>query len=208
MDTRYNDDTQPIGYYNGDRNNRDAIDNDGPITEMFDGGVDENDYLNNRNDNNNRNRLNVRDTGRLTPLTMDERNRARNYTFSRNDQNYHDHLGNNLRTNEALAERIADQVAKLRNVEDVNTLVTANNVVVAVDTNDRNNRDVVNQVRRVVERMARGKNVNVVTDEANFRRVDTLNRDINNGRNVDNDIQDFLNDIGETITEPFDANNR
>jgi len=206
MDTRYNDNAQPIGYYNGDRNG-DMIDNDGPITEMFDGGVDENENFNNVTGVNNRNGL-TNNNGRLTPLTMDERNRARNYTYSRNDYNYHDHVGNNLGADEELAERIADQVAKLRNIEDVNTFVTANNVVVAVDTNDRNNRDVVNQVRSVVERMARGRNVNVVTDEANFRRVGDINRDLNNGRNVDNDIQDFFNDIGETITEPFDVNNR
>ncbi|MDQ0161210.1 YhcN/YlaJ family sporulation lipoprotein [Aeribacillus alveayuensis] len=197
MDTRYNNNMQPIGYYTND--NGDMIDNDGPITEMFDGGVDDNDNIRDMNDRN----------GRVSPLTVRDRNNMRNNGFRRDDYNYHNQLGNNnVDANEELAERISEQVAKLRNVEDVNTLVTNNNVIVAVDTNDRNNRDVQNRVRNVVQKMARGKNVNIVTDEATFTRIRNINRGLDNGNDVTNDIRELLNDIGETITEPFDNNNR
>lgn len=197
MDTRYNDAAQPIGYYTNDRND-DNIDNEGPITEMFDGVNDRNDHrrIDYRNNYSNR-----------APLTVNDRNRAVQHgKFSREDYNYHGHIGNNITENGKLAERISDQVAKLANVEDVNTLVTDNNVVVAVDTNDRNNENVENKVKNVVQQLARGKNVNVVTDEATFTRVRNINNGLTNGDRMDNDIRDLFEDIGDAFEEPFDGN--
>lgn len=202
MDTRYNDNVQPIGYYTGerDRNNQDFIDNDGPLTEMFDGGIDENNF--NRDVNFGTN------YGNRAPLTVGDRDRVNQYgTYDRSDYNYHGHLGNNnVNENNRLAERISDQVARLKNIEDVNTLVTENNVVVAVDTSDRNDVDVKERVKSVAERIARGKNINVVTDEGTFTRVRNINRGLDNGDEMNNDIRELFDDIGDTLAEPFDGN--
>ncbi|WP_243290679.1 YhcN/YlaJ family sporulation lipoprotein [Bacillus sp. FJAT-47783] len=192
MDTRYNDNVQPIGYYTGDReqNNQDFIDNDGPLTEMFDGGMEDTNY------------------GNRSPLTVGDRDRTNNIgKYDRDSYNYHGHLGNNtLNENNRLAERISDQVAKLKNIEDVNTLVTENNVVVAVDTNDRNDVDVKERVKTVAENIARGKNINVVTDEGTFTRVRNINRGLDNGDDMNNDIRDLFDDIGDALAEPFNGN--
>ncbi len=197
MDTRYNDNAQPIGYYTGDRN-EDYMDNEGPITEMFDGA-------NNRDD---RRRIDYPNNySNRAPLTIDDRDRANEYgMYDRNDYNYHDHIGNRMDQNSQLAERISDQVATIANVEDVNTLVTKDNVLIAVDTNDRNNQNVENKVKEVAEKIAKGKNINVVTDEATFTRVRNINRGLMNGDEMDNDIRNLFDDIGDALEAPFDRN--
>lgn len=199
MDTKYNDNTSPIGYYTNDRdngrdnNNFDYIDNDGPITEMFDGGMDDNDAIRDANDRNGDRTMTARDGG--------------NNGFQRSDVNYHDHLRNGG-FDEQLAERISDQVSNIKNVDDVNVLVNDDNVVVAVDTSDRNESRVKNRIKQVVQKMAGNRQVHVATDEDAFTRTRSLQNDFRNGKDVGDDFRQLLNDIGETVTEPFDGNNR
>lgn len=195
LDDRNRNGAAPIGYYSADRDrNFDYVDNDGPITEMFDGGMDDNDMLRDANDRN-----------RDRSLTVNDR---RNNGFQRSDVNYHNHLRDVGSNNAQLAERISDQVSRLKNVQDVDTLVTNDRVVVAINTTDRNEQNVKNRAKRVVSRLAGNKSIHIVTDEETFTRVRNINNNLNNGTDVGEDIQRLFNDIGEAVTEPFDGNNR
>ncbi|RBW70416.1 hypothetical protein DS031_05130 [Bacillus taeanensis] len=195
----YNDNVRPIGYYSNDNgnnrplgvnyNNRNVgmgnLDNtaEGPLTDM----VDQDDNYHYRNDPRNYNRRGVMDRPNDRPRNV----------------GYYDGTDNEL------AERIADKVEKLNNIKDVNTLVYGNRVVIAVDTNDQNDQDVEASVRKAVNSIVQGRNVTVVTDEDLFGRIDNINNDMRDGRDfneVQPEINNIFNDLGDTMKRPFQDN--
>jgi spore cortex protein len=207
LDTRYNDNTRPIGYYSNENSNRD---NEGPITEMMDG-------MNNNRNNNNFLRVNDRNYNRnvnnpVGPLGEGNNASVGDTLYSRNDANYHGQIKNvgyyNNDDNE-IHRKVKTAVEKIDNVDKANVLVTDNNILVAVDTNDRNDAAMKNKITNTVEKMADGRNVDVVTDEGTFTRVRNIDNNIQNGvdrKTIDADVNNLMNDVGNAVQRPFTRN--
>ncbi|MBD1381221.1 YhcN/YlaJ family sporulation lipoprotein [Metabacillus arenae] len=202
MDTNDNNRTQPIGFYSNEHigNNGDGVDNDGPVTEMME---------NANNGNGNREGAN---NGRLdnptVPLADGDRGFERDNRFNRGDTNYHNQANEAGYYNEGdqqIADKVSNKVKKMKNVDDARTLVTRDNVYVAIDTKDRNNKDVKDKALKAAREIANGRNVQVVTDEGAFNRIRNIDNDIRNGndrKTIDASIQDFMNDMGDAAREP------
>jgi spore cortex protein len=294
MDTRYNDNARPIGYYSNEdnngqnqgtnrgRNGYEVTDNDGPLTEIMDRTVGDNDNNNNNQGNNRTNNRNnrtnnnrdfgalgtdrertnndnryttnnkymsgdrygsnrqgvVNDNNRgfgalgtdnrtnngndLNPFN-DGKDTLKNNTHGKSDTNYHGHLNdtnnrarssaynNNNNYNGDLVNKIVDRVEKVKNVDDARAVIMKNDVIIAIDTNDKNDRNVQNEVKNAVESLTKGKDVRVVTDEGTYSRVRDLDNNIRNGvtpDTIDADMNDLFENVGETIRRPFQNNNR
>jgi spore cortex protein len=204
IDSRYNDNAQPIGYYSNENTD---VDNEGPVTEMMDGMNQEDNYfrqVNNRNNNGNMSNPTV-------PLGDRDNGLIRDNRFSRNDANYHGHLkevGNNDRDDKEMAQKIRNKVEKMNNVENARVLVTEENILVAVDTNDRNDAKLKEKITNSLRKMADGRNVQVATDEGTFTRVRNIDNDIQNGverRTIDADINNLMEDLGDAVQRPFNG---
>ncbi|WLR44067.1 YhcN/YlaJ family sporulation lipoprotein [Bacillus carboniphilus] len=180
MDKNYNDNTQPIGYYSNDKmNDR----NRGGVTDIVD------DTTRNKRDNNYG--TNMKDYNKQNV------NNRRDMNIFNGDAN-----GN-------LADSITDRVSRIRNVEDCRTLVNGDNVIVAVDTDDKNNADVTNEVKKECSDIAAGKNVQVVTDENLFTRVRDIDDNLRSGAGMEDinaDMEDLMDNINDSMKDMF--NNR
>lgn len=211
MDTNYDNSARPIGYYSNENVNQGNgvnFDNDGPITEMMDGRADNNNYftrVNNRHNNFNNGKMD----NPTVPLGTNDQGLVRDNRYSNGDANYHNHtneVGYYNRGDKELSEKVANRVGKIENVDDVQTLVTDDNVLVAIDTNDRNDADMKEKITSEVRKMVKGRNVQVVTDERTFTRVRDIDNDIQNGgerTDIDTDIEELMNDLGDAIQRPF-----
>ena len=210
LDTRNNDNARPIGYYSNENSN---VDNEGPITEMMDG------MNNNRNNNNNNNFLRVNDrnynrnvNNPIGPLGEGNNASVGDTLYSRNDANYHGQIKNvgyYNRDDNDIHRKVKTAVEKIDNVDEANVLVTENNILVAVDTNNRNDAALKNKITSTVEKMADGRNVDVVTDEGTFTRVRNIDNNIQNGvdrKTIDADVNNLMDDIGDVIQRPFTRN--
>ncbi|WP_449537112.1 YhcN/YlaJ family sporulation lipoprotein [Ferdinandcohnia sp. Marseille-Q9671] len=166
----------------------------------------------NNHDNNNRG---------VNPFNDGNPNTNRDNGHGYSDQNYHSHLNdNNHRVHsygyynnddQNIVAKIKERASKVKNVDETRVIVTDENILVAVDTNDNNNQNVKDAVKKAVEPLAKGKNVNVVTDEGTFTRVRDIDNDIRNGNrreSIDADINDLFDNIGDTIRAPFTNENR
>lgn len=128
------------------------------------------------------------------------------------DMNYHGHLnteGYYGREERELSERVRKTVEKMKNVEDAHVVVTDNNILVAVDTNDKNDKAMRESITKELSNVASGRNVQVVTDEGTVSRVRNINNNINNGGErgtIDTDINNLMNDLGDAIRRPFTGN--
>lgn len=178
--------TQPVGYYSNENHaqNRggnarilDGTDNDGPATELMDYsfGLEGENYRNNQ---------------RKRPVRNNARNSAQ--LFSREDMNYHGHLGDNLRKVESyyyyeayeghLVEKINETVAKINNVQDVQTVIHGNNAIIAVNLASTNHvNETKAEIRRAIRPLLQGKTSRIVTDASTFSRL----------RNIDNGLRDW-----------------
>ncbi|MBS4191445.1 YhcN/YlaJ family sporulation lipoprotein [Bacillus sp. FJAT-49705] len=168
---RYNDSMQPVGYYsNENHDNRggnaqilDGADNDGPVTEMMDHTMGEEGQAYRNNGNN---------------------------TFSRNDENYHGHLGYNVRQAKSsyyeaydgkLVEKI-NKAAHVSNVKDVQSVVKGNDVLIAVllVDNDREKETIAN-IRQAVQPYLNGKKSTIVTNPSTYNRIKVIDNDLRDG---------------------------
>ncbi|HZH59894.1 MAG TPA: YhcN/YlaJ family sporulation lipoprotein [Metabacillus sp.] len=202
---------QPMGYYTNEDTN--GVDNEGPVTEMMDGmndGDNRNHYfrqVNNRGNNRNMSNPTVPLGNRDTGLVRDNR-------YSNGDTNYHRHLnevGYYNRGDGEIAQKIKNSVEKMDNVDEARVVVTDDNVLVAIDTNDRNVQDMKEKITRQARKMADGRNVQVVTDEGTFTRIRNIDNDIQNGVDrdvIDTDVNELLDDLGDAVQRPFNVNNR
>ncbi|WP_083584295.1 YhcN/YlaJ family sporulation lipoprotein [Bacillus weihaiensis] len=201
LDTNYDDSARPIGYYSNEDTD---VDNEGPITEMMDGMDDEDNYFRRVNERNDKNMANP-----TVPLGDRDEGLIRDNRFSRGDANYHGHLneiGYYNRGDGAVSEKVKNAVEKMDNVDDARVLVTDNNVIVAVDTNDRNDADMKKEIMNTVKKMTDGRDVQVVTDEGTFTRIRNIDNDIHNGgdrETIDADVEELMNDFGDAIQRPF-----
>ncbi|KAA0549264.1 hypothetical protein FZW96_04955 [Bacillus sp. BGMRC 2118] len=192
-----------VNRYNGNGNNGTFGQNTRSNIGTRDDGVIDNSNRNNRGMG-----INNGTTGRnVNTNTRDNTTLPSNHHFSRNDYNYHGQMAgrdNNARSsynnnyNGGLAEQISNRVEKVNNVDDVRTIVNGNEILVAVDTNDRNNRQVETQVRNAVRELTQGKDVRVVTDENIFTRARNIDNDLRDGgptENLDADVRDMFSEI-------------
>lgn len=141
-------------------------------------------------------------------------NGAGDNRYSREDANYHGHLNpvgynNNGNGNGEKSDKIKTTVEKIDNVDEANVLVTDDNIIVAVDTQDKNDKQVKDQITSKLRKMADGRNIQVVTDEATLTRVRNINNNMENGndrKTIDTDINNLMNDLGDAIQRPFNGN--
>ncbi|MGG3888729.1 YhcN/YlaJ family sporulation lipoprotein [Metabacillus fastidiosus] len=157
-------------------------------------------HLNNRANNVNSGR---NDVGTMYGNTGTNGTGNNNMNTAANNQGYYN------RADKDLADKVANHVEKMANVDDARVLVTNDNIVVAVDTNDRNNKNVEKQVAKSVDKMANGRNVRVVTDEAMYTRIRNVDNDIRNNVNrtdIGDTIGDIMRDLGNAIQRPFQNN--
>lgn len=177
---------QPVGYYSNENHERnrggnatilDGTDNDGPITEMMDHSFG----LEGENDRNARRNRQVRTSPRNISST--------NGLFSRDDYNYHGHLGQNLRKVESqyyyeayegrLVEKINKAVANINNVEDVQTLIHGKNAIIAVKlANSGEEKTTKAEIQRKVRPLLNGKTSKIVTDPSTLNRISNLDSNL------------------------------
>lgn len=141
----------------------------------------------------------------------------RNNRFNGNDFNYHGQMAsrnNNARAsyfnnyNGRLAEQIANRVQDVTNVDDVRTIVRGDDILVAIDTNDRNNRNVEQEVRNAIRTMTAGKDVRIVTDENFYTRARNIDNDLRNGgptEDLDADVRDMFREIGDEFEDAIET---
>ncbi|UAL51168.1 MULTISPECIES: YhcN/YlaJ family sporulation lipoprotein [Metabacillus] len=211
LDTRYDDSTRPIGYYSdehrNDNNDVDNVDNDGPLTEMMEGDMNDNYFtkVNNRDDAFHNGRMD----NPTAPLSNEDGTLEKDNRFSRTDENYHGQVKQvNYYSDkeEAIAKNVSEKASDVKEVDDVRTVVNGDQVLVAIDTDDKNDKNVKDAVLNAVRPAAKGKEVQVVTDEGTFSRVRTINDNIENGqpkKTIDTDIRDLFDDMGNVMREPF-----
>ncbi|WP_170289322.1 YhcN/YlaJ family sporulation lipoprotein [Metabacillus lacus] len=181
-----------VGYFNNEGH---GMDNEGPLTEMLNG--------NNAARENNRGNSNGNRMGN-NPTAINNQN-------GRGDQNYHGHLNgtgnNNQGRDRELKEDISERVSRIRNVRNVDTVISGDTVLIGIDVNRRDDDNTREQVRRAVAPMTRGKDVRVVTDERQLGRMRNINNDIQNGQSenhINTDVQDLLREMGNTIRRPVE----
>ncbi|MCA0171718.1 YhcN/YlaJ family sporulation lipoprotein [Bacillus sp. RAR_GA_16] len=181
MDTRYNDSTRPIGYYTSDNNNGDY--REGPVTDMVD-----RDYANG-----------VKDPDKKQ---IDKRNGMNGPGYMRTDDNYSGY-------DNELSTRLAKRINKLKNVDDSRVIVYGDQIMIGVDTNDKNDVDVKDKVRSEVAKVTKQKNISISTDEDVFGRMGDVNNRLADGdgfEEVQSDVNAILNDIGNAAKRPFENN--
>lgn len=152
--TNYNDNASPLGYYSDEAINDDrtGLDNDGPITEMMD-----------------RNAKGYQ----TVPLT--------NEGVNLNKQNINrNSMSNSELSSGRLTEKIEQQVRKVKNVEDVRVLIQGNDVLIVLDTNGKNQRQIETEVKKTVRPLTKGRNVYVVKDKGTFLRIRDIDNDLFN----------------------------
>ncbi|WP_347549438.1 YhcN/YlaJ family sporulation lipoprotein [Pseudalkalibacillus hwajinpoensis] len=181
MDTRYNDSSRPIGYYTSEDNNGDY--REGPVTDMVD-----RDYTN----------------GVKSPdkKQIDARNGMNGPGYMRTDDNYSGY-------DNELSTRLTDRIEKIKNIEDARVIVYGDQIMIGVDTGDKNDADVKDEVRSEVAKVTKQKNVSISTDEDVFDRMGNVNDRLENGdgfEEVQTDVNGILNDIGNAAKRPFENN--
>lgn len=105
-----------------------------------------------------------------------------NYGY--NDYNYHGHLNTtfngvptrsyNTGHDNIIAQRITDRIEHVANVKDVAAIIDGNTILVAIDTDGDDSQAIEKKVRRIVEGMANGREVRVITDKGMFDRVKNM----------------------------------
>ncbi|QHA92738.1 YhcN/YlaJ family sporulation lipoprotein [Bacillus sp. N1-1] len=181
MDTRYNDSTRPIGYYTSEDNNGDY--REGAVTDMID-----RDY----------------EHGVKAPdeKQIDKRNGMNGPGYMRTDDNYSGY-------DNELSTRLAKRINKLKNVDDSRVIVYGDQIMIGVDTNDKNDADVKDTVRSEVAKVTKQKNVSISTDEDVFGRMGDVNNRLADGdgfEEVQTDVNGILDDIGNAAKRPFENN--
>jgi spore cortex protein len=165
-----------------------------------------NDYGNNKGVNNPTRPYAVRDNG------MNRDNR-----YSRTDYNYHGQMAtkNNAKRSSyynnydgELSEQISNRVQNIPTVDDVRTIVTRDQVLIALDTKDHDGKEVKAQIRKQIQNMTNGKTVRIVTDPAIFTRARNIDNDLHDGgptSELDADVRDMFREIGNQIEDAVET---
>jgi spore cortex protein len=156
---------------------------------------------------------NIGVNNQTSPYALRDNGMARDNRFARDDYNYHGQMANrnnnerasyNNNYNGRLSEQISNRVENVKNVDDVRTIVSGDNILVAIDTNDRNDRNVKKEVQNAIRNMTTGKNVRVETDEGTFTRARNIDNDLRDGgptEDLDADVRDMFRELGEEVDD-------
>lgn len=185
-----NNPVRPMGYYSNENhqtNNYDFNDNDGPLTEMMD-------HTLGNEDQSKGNQFQTRDKNGnpknpTTPLASKDRNFfQRDNRFSTSDMNYHSHLSQNIGNSgtstsrnfqENVTNKIRKKVATVNNVQDVRSVAYGNSVIVSVALIDKSKAEETKRaIRNVVKPYVDGRTVTVITDEGTIGRDKNINNDV------------------------------
>lgn len=198
---RYTDTTQPVGYYSNENHRNhggnarilNGADNDGPVTEILDHtfGLEGQNYRNNRRNLQVRNES-VNESNSTSRDAGDTRNFTKNDTlFSRNDKNYHGHLGNNAGNAQSsyyeayegeLVEKINLAAANVNNVREAQTVVNGNDIIIAASLKDSSREETTKtEIQNAVKPFLNGRTSHIVTDEKIFNRLRNIDNDLRNG---------------------------
>lgn len=225
INDRNNDNqTRPIGYYSDDNDNtrRGFFGNrNNDNNRGFFGTTNVNDT---RNDNVNRrqspfmdgnDQVNNRNQGPITDM-MDRDDQDQ---FGNNPQNYNrrgtyenrGNVGHYDGTDRKLARKISKRVKDVKGVKDARTIVYGDQIVIGVDTNNQNNKNVDKEVRSSIRDIVQTRNVTVVSEDKMYDRIRTVDDNMQGGKGINevqSDINGILNDLGNAISRPFQNNNR
>ncbi|WP_176483681.1 YhcN/YlaJ family sporulation lipoprotein [Bacillus sp. FJAT-45066] len=225
-DTRYYDNSRPIGYYTSENNpyapnrannfgtknvntrgnqnvdqrgNAYRIgDNDGPLIEIMDRAVINGDR-------------NANLTNPTVPLANEDRGMfgPNDNRYSRSDRNYHRHLdGTNVGArpsyynnyNGALSEQLAERASTVRGVEDARAIIYGNDIMIAVEPQEGfSDAQVTRDVRRAVQPLIGNRDCRVVADQSTLNRMSQVDNDLRDGGPVERLNQD-IRSMFDTIT--------
>ncbi|WP_338777359.1 YhcN/YlaJ family sporulation lipoprotein [Metabacillus sp. FJAT-52054] len=156
------------------------------------------------NEHDGKNKDHADNDGPITEMMDGDRNdRPTRVSNTRKENGYYNE------SDQKIAENVSNKISKMKNVDEARTVVTEDNVIVAVDTNDKNNKNVKNAILKETEKLAHGKNVDVFTDEGSFNRVKQIDTNIKNNKprkTIDADIKDFMKNTGKTIQRTLNPN--
>ncbi len=184
-----------IGYYSNenhpDYSNSFFRDNDGPITEMMDHTLGDEDRDINKQ---RRDMLQTRDenghpVNPTKPLASRDRNFfQRDNRFSTSDMNYHGHLNRNIGNTgvavdhefqEDVTNAIRNKVANVDNVRSVRSVAYGNSVWISVKLmDDTRAADTKRAIKKAVSPDVKGKTIEVITDEGALGRERNIHNDI------------------------------
>jgi spore cortex protein len=108
-----------------------------------------------------------------------------------------------------LSTRLAKRINKLKNVDDARVIVYGDQIMIAVNTNEKDDAKVKDKVRSEVAKVTKQKNVSISTDKDVFGRMGDVNNRLANGdgfKEVQSDVNAILNDIGNAAKRPFENN--
>ncbi|MBU8879535.1 YhcN/YlaJ family sporulation lipoprotein [Bacillus sp. FJAT-29790] len=207
---------QPVGYYSNENHRTNGgnaqilDDNDGPVTEIMDHSLG----LEGENNRNRRGILQVKteglnaDPGHPLRQVTDNRIDRNNHLFSRDDINYHGHLGNNVRNARSsyyhayegnLSEQISNAAKSVNNVADVRTIVYGNDVLIGVLLSDYSREgETKAKIRHAVLPYTNVDTDTIITDQATFSRIRNIDNDLRDGgprEQIDLDIQNLFRPI-------------
>ncbi|MEY2194904.1 YhcN/YlaJ family sporulation lipoprotein [Neobacillus sp. BF23-41] len=131
-----------------------------------------------------------------------ELDRSRNYNTITNGRNYN-HVGSN-QTNTRVADKAADKVINLTEVDNATVIINDNNAYVAakLDVSARNELTsaIKEKIARAVKSVDRDiDNVYISVNPDFYDRMNTYSRDIRNGRPVSG----FIDEFSDTIRRVF-----
>lgn len=181
---RYTDRTQPIGYYSNEHHQNkggnarilDGADNDGTLTEIMDHTLGEEGQYGRNNQQGH------------TPQRVSDNREP--YLFSRDDANFHGHLGYDKRAsnsyyeayNGEMVEKINQAAAGVNNVNDVQSVVNGNYVIIAANLNDASRKKAtIADIKQAVQPFTNGKTTKIVTDSSTFNRLKVIDNDLRDG---------------------------
>lgn len=192
-----------MGYYsneNHSKQNGNARildgDNDGPLTEMMDHSLGQE-----GNNNNFAGKINVTNEN-TENATNDRRD---NHLFSRNDVNYHAHLGDNVRKPRSsyyqayegnFIERINRAAANVNNVKEVQSVTNGSNVLIAAVLSDYSRKDTtIDNIENAVRPYLNGKSSRISIDQATYNRVKSIDNELRDGgprEQINLDVQNIF----------------
>lgn len=190
-----NNPVRPMGYYSNenhpDNSNTFFRDSDGPVTEMMDHTLGDEDQVINEQ---RRNMLQTKDenghpVNPTKPLASKDRNFfQRDNRFSTSDMNYHGHLNRNIANTgsavndhfqEDVTDAIRNKVADIHNVRSIRSVAYGNSVWISVIFVDNSKAaETKRAIKKAVQPYVKGKTIKVIADEGTFGRDRNINNDM------------------------------
>lgn len=139
-------------------------------------------------------------------------NRDRNMDMNDNNGAVNDNNNNDVNYHSQKAQKLSDKVANLKNVEDAHVIVTDDDVVVGVKTNDQGTtKNYKSKIHKTVQNYVNDKDIHVTTDSNMYTRIQDTSNNIRNGtqngmNEMGSDIRGIIDDLGNAAKRPFENN--